>query len=139
MARPEIVCITVEFEGGKDQGEEKRHHGAQPGLQRKFVNKVMSLVTTTIDEMGNPFLEDSHDLLALDTRNIMHASVVDSIINFESLGLEQRRKFVKERFQNLLKPVTEKLPKNYLPLLSSPSASSSSKEKVQLAASKKNC
>ena len=113
MAGPEIVRITAEFEGGKDQGEEKRHHGAQPGLQRKFVNEVMFLATT-IDEMGNPFLEDSHDLLALDTRNIMHASVVDSIINFESLGLEQRRKFVKERFQNLLKPVTERFAQKLL-------------------------
>ena len=94
MAGPEIVRITEEFEGGKDQSEEKRHHGAQPGLQRKFVNEVMSLVTT-IGEMGNPFLEDGHDLPALDTRNIMNASVVDSIINFESLGLEQHRKFVK--------------------------------------------
>ena len=88
---PEIVRITEEFEGGKDQGEEKRHHGAQPGLQRNFVNKIMSLVTT-IEEMGNPFLEDSHDFPALDTRNITHASVVDSIINVESLGLDQHRK-----------------------------------------------
>ena len=48
--------------------------------------------------MDNPFLEDGHDLLDLDTRNILHASVVDSIIHFESLGLEQHRKFVKERF-----------------------------------------
>ena len=68
----------------------------------------------------------------------MHASVVDSIINFESLGLEQHRKFVKERFQNLLKPVTERLPQNYYLLFSSPFASFSSKEKVQLAALKKD-
>ena len=37
VAGSEIVGITEEFEGGKDQSEEKRHHGAQPGLQRKFV------------------------------------------------------------------------------------------------------
>ena len=117
MAGPEIIPITEEFEGGKDQGEEKRHHGAQPGLQWKFVNEFMSLVTT-IDKMGNSFLEDSYDLLALDTRNIMHVSVIVSIKNFESLGLEQHRKFVTERFQNLLKSVIERLPKNYLPLFS---------------------
>ena len=56
VAGPEIVRITEKFESGKDQGEEKRHHGAQPGLQRKFVNEVMSLVTT-IDEMITPSLK----------------------------------------------------------------------------------
>ena len=122
MAGPEVVRMTEEFEGGKNQGEEEGHYGAQPGLQRKFVKEVMSLATT-IDEIANPFLEDSHDLLVLDTKNIMHASVVDSIINVESFGLEQHRKFVEEKFQNLLKPVTEKLPKNNLPSFSSPSAS----------------
>ena len=42
------------------------------------MNEVMSLITT-IDVMNNPFLEDSHDLPALDIRNIMHACVVDGI------------------------------------------------------------
>ena len=56
----------------------------------------MSLVTV-IDDMGNPFLEESHDLLVLDTKTIMDASEVKTVRKIKSLGLEQCKKFVEER------------------------------------------
>ena len=43
-----------------------------------FTQHVKSLVGV-IEEMGNPFLEESKDLLRLDTRDIVDEAVVSSI------------------------------------------------------------
>ena len=64
----------------------QQHHDQQRGVQQNFLKDVMSLVTV-IDDMGNPFLEKSHDLLVLDTKNIMDASVVETVRKIKSLGL----------------------------------------------------
>ena len=140
VAEPEIVPITKEFEG--DRGHfvtaNQQHHDQQPGVQQNFLKDVTSLVTV-IDDMGNPFLEKRYDLLVLDTKNIMDASVVETVRKIKSLGLEQYKKFVEERLQQSLKPITETLSKNNLPLFSRPTIKSPSKEKLQLAALKKDC
>ena len=47
-----------------------RHHEQRPGVQKAFLQDVMSL-KATFDEYGNPFLESSGDLLVLDTRDIV--------------------------------------------------------------------
>ena len=63
----------------------------------------------------------------------MIASVVETVRKIKSLGLEQYKKL-----QQSLKPITETLSKNNLPLFSRPSIKSPSKEKLQLAALKKD-
>ena len=88
--------------------------------------------------MGNPFLEESHDLPILDMKNIMDASVVETVRKIKSLGLEQYKKFMEERLQQSPKLITETLSKNNLPLFSRPTMKSPSKEKLQLAALKKD-
>ena len=47
--------------------------------------------------MGNPFLENSEDLIVLDTRDIVDASVGETVRNAETLGKEQYEVFVDER------------------------------------------
>ena len=88
--------------------------------------------------MGNPFFEESHDLLVFDTKNIMDASVVKTVRKIKSLGQEQYKKCVEERLQQSLKPITETLSKNNLLLFSRPTIKSPLKEKLQLAALKKD-
>ena len=139
VAGPEIVRITKEFEGerGHSVTANQQHHDQQPGVQQNFLKDVTSLVTV-IDDMGNLFFEKSHDLLVLDTKNIMDAFVVKTVRKIKSLGLEQHKKFVEERLQQSLKPITETLSKNNLPQFSRPTMKSPSKEKLQLAALKKD-
>ena len=140
VAEPEIVRITKKFESDRGHSitANQQHHDQQPEVQQNFLKDVTSLVTV-IDDMGNPFLEKSHNLLVLDTKNIMNASVVETVRKIKILGLEQYKKFVEERLQQSLKPTTETLSKNNLPLFSRPTRKSSSKEKLQLAALKKDC
>ena len=99
-AEPEIVRITKKFEGdrGHSVTANQQHHDQQPGVQQNFLKDVTSLVTV-IDDMGNPFFEKSRDLLLLDMKNIMDASVVETVRKIKSLGLEQYKKFVEERLQ----------------------------------------
>ena len=140
MAGLEIVRITKEFEGdrGHSVTANQQHHDQQPGVQKNFLKDVTSLVTV-IDDMGNPFLEESHDLLVLGTKIIVDASVVETVRKIKSLELEIYKKFVEERLQQSLKPITETLSENNLPLFSRPTMKSTSKEKLQLAALKKDC
>ena len=55
-----------------------RHHEQYAGMLGTFISEVASL-TAVIEEMENPFLEKSNDLLVLDTRNIMDISVGDTV------------------------------------------------------------
>ena len=64
--------------------------------------------------------------------------MVETVWKIKSCGLEQYKKFVEERLQQLLKPITETLSKNNLPLFGRPTMKSPSKENLQLAAFKKN-
>ncbi len=50
--------------------------------------------------MGNPFLEDCSELLALDTRNCMSDAVVAAVQNIEQLGIDQYQKYVTEVLKN---------------------------------------
>ena len=61
--------------------------------------------------MGRPFLEESEDLLFLDTRDIMNVTVCETGRNVELLGEEQYHRFVKERLVESAKPITEQLHK----------------------------
>ena len=58
------------------QNNEYREQGL--ATQKAFQSKVKSLVGV-ISEMGNPFLDDCPELLALDTRNWADKSVVCSL------------------------------------------------------------
>lgn len=101
VAGPEIARMIQEFEHSDTprDGKNLRHHEEIPGVQKAFVKEVRSLVST-FEEMGNPFEEDSEDLLALDTKDIMDTAVVETVKNVVKIGQDQYREFVKERFQD---------------------------------------
>ena len=88
-------------------------------MQKAFERDVRSLVST-IEEMGNPFTEDSSDLLTLDSRDITDAAVIDTVRQIEKLGEEQYDAYVKERLVSQTKPITDPIKKNNLPLFSRP-------------------
>lgn len=57
---------------------------------------MKSLLSVT-DDMGNPFTDESGDLLVLDTKDLADASVFTTVEEIETLGQEQLETFVKER------------------------------------------
>ena len=56
--------------------------------------KDVRALIAVFHEMGNPFLENTQNLLVLDTRDIMETPVAKTVRKIESLGEEQYTKFV---------------------------------------------
>jgi hypothetical protein len=81
VAGPEIARVLNDYEArfnSKQKGVSDRHHEQLPSIQGRFAKDVRN-VTTCIEEKGNPFLEDSADLLTLHTKIIMPPEVVESV------------------------------------------------------------
>ena len=76
VAGPAVVRMVGEFEALQscNQITDHRHHEKHLGVQTSFLKEVKSLVAV-IEEIGNPFLEQTQNLLALDTRYILDPSV----------------------------------------------------------------
>ena len=131
VAGPEIARMVSEFEAleARNQPRDHRHHEQHPGVQAAFQKDVKSLVAV-IEEMGNPFLEKSEDLMVLNTRDILDTSVGETVRKAESLGKEQYQTFVEERFGQAKIPITNVIPKNKLALFSLPPAKCPSKQKM---------
>ena len=95
---------------------------------------------SAIEDMGTPFEEDSTDLLVLDLKEIMDDTVVKAVREMLSIGQDQYKAFVKERFQERTKPITEAIKKNRLPLFKHQQQQRNpTKDKQKVAALKNNC
>ena len=121
VAGPEVVRMISEFEASilKGATPSQRHHEQTRSSQALFVQQVQSLVEV-VEEMGNPFLEGTQDLLRLDTRDVMDPAVVSSVCSAEKKGVEQYQIFVAERLQDQSTLISEPIKKNKLLLFSRP-------------------
>ena len=140
IAGPEVARLVAEFESLQDckKTSDHRHHEQHPSVQVSFLKDVKSLVAV-LEDMGNPFMEASRDLLVLDTKDILDPSVADAVRKAEVVGEKQYQSFYEERLVKCEKPVTDVISKNKLPLLSSTPLKPHSKQKMQVAALKNNC
>ncbi|CAG2256073.1 unnamed protein product [Mytilus edulis] len=68
--------------------EDEHHHENKTSVQKSFLKDIWSMVEV-MNELGNPFMEDSQDLLVLDTKDIAPTSVVDTIRKIEKIGKTQ--------------------------------------------------
>ena len=70
--------------------------------------------------MGNPFL-DSSDFIALDTKDIMHQVVIESLNKIQGIGQAQYDQYVNEQLESLSsKPISDYIKRNSLPLFGTP-------------------
>ena len=69
------------------------------------------------EEMGNPFSEDSGNLIQLDSSTVMPEEVVNAIKTVESVGIKQYKDFVAQRLETSSKPWSATISKNKLPLM----------------------
>ena len=146
VAGPEISRIINEFKFSEEwmkkrhgEGPNVRHHEQMSSVQVTFQNQVKSLCSV-IEEMGNPFLEQSEDLLVLGTREITDSSVVETVRKIEEIGKVQYQTFVTERLEKRTASLFEPIKRNKLSLFSSPPPSKAkSSDKIQIASLKSNC
>lgn len=143
---PEVSRLINEFKSSEEltkkrqsDGPDLRHHEQMSGAQATFQKQVKALCTT-IEEMGNPFLEESEDLLVLDTRDIIDSSVAETVKRVEEIGKSQFEAFVTERLEKRTVSLFDPIKRNNLALFSSPPLSKGkSNDKMQIASLKSNC
>jgi len=79
-AGPELARMTQEFEESIPSvtKADTCHHEQVPGVQVLFKKDIASL-ESSFEEVGNPFLEDSKDLFALDSKVIVENAVIQTV------------------------------------------------------------
>ena len=114
VSGPEMSRIINDFELSQElvrniakQGEQEdlRHHEQMKGVQNTFWNQV-NAVCCTIEEMGNPFADQTGDLVVLDTRDIVDSKVIETVRTVEQLGKDQYQQFATKRLQERTTPQT---------------------------------
>ena len=98
VARPQLARIIGEFEQNLFSTE-KKHREQYKQLEKKFKEDTSSLIGA-FTELGNPFMEDSCDLVLLETYQIMDKSVVRTVTTITETGSKKYAAFVSERIQN---------------------------------------
>ena len=63
------LIAQYEASGLRDESQETKDHEQTTTFQRKFLEKVQRL-TNTIEDMGNPFQEETGDRISLDTKDV---------------------------------------------------------------------
>ena len=140
MSGPEMARVIGEFEASTKRRKtlDLRHHEEAKHVQRAFARDVKRLANT-IEEMGNPFTENSNDLLVLDSRDLADPAVINTVRQIEKLGQEQYDVYVSERLVSQTKPISDPIKKNNLPLFSRPPVRAKTKSQQQLTSLKNNC
>ena len=139
VAGPELSRMVQEFEGSNSSTEENvTHHEQKPGVQNAFSKDVLNTVSS-YGELGNPFLEEGENLMAIHTKDIMDDAVVRTVRDARKIGEEQFNLFIKERFIDRSKPVTSPLKKNNFPTFSTPNRKIVSKDKAKVEVLKEDC
>ena len=118
VAGPEVARVIGEFEKADlhwNTRVDTHHHDQAASVQISFAKDVRSLVTV-IEELGNPFEEESQDLLVLDTKEIADATVVETVRSVKRIGQEQFDAFTKECLIDRTKSIDETIHRNKLPL-----------------------
>ena len=138
VAGPKLSRMVEEFEGSFTVSEERDHHEEKPGVQSTFLKDVVNTLSC-FEELGNPFTEESENLMAIHTKDIMDDSVVATVKNARKIGEEQFCLFVKERLIDRSKPVTDPLKKNNLPTFSTPTKKAVSKDQAKVKLLKEDC
>ena len=140
VSGPEMARLIGEFEDATKSrvDEDYRHHEQRKHVQLSFARDVKAL-SEAMGEMGNPFLENSGDLLVLDSRNIADTAVASTIQQIEKLGRDQYEMFVEERLVERTKAITDPIKRNSLPLFSQPPVRKKSGKLLQVTTLKNNC
>ena len=134
IAGPEVARIIEEFHdehhhcGGKVN---TKHHDQTPSVQTSFAKDVCSLISV-MEELGNPFEEESTDVLILDSKEIADPAVVETIQNVQRLGQEQFQAFIKECLVDKSKSIHDVIHRNKLKLFKNMAKTNVSKGKKQL-------
>ena len=86
--------------------------------------------------MGNPFMEETEDLLVLDTKEIMGSDALVRLRKVEEVGTAQFESFITERLVQQSKSLYDPIKRNNLSVFNGPPSKVASKTKQQLSSAR---
>ena len=100
ISGPDVSRTVQELESNlpfnKDVSSDTKHHEQNKFFQDKFCRHVTSLVKAIVAS-NNPFLELSHDLNNIDTKDIADSVFCETVKRIKSIREEQRSTLVSRR------------------------------------------
>ena len=98
----------------------------------------MKSLVAVVEDLGNPFLEETGDLFVLDTKVLAEESAVSRMTQIELTGKKQCETFISERLVERKKPLTDPITRNKLSFFAT-SSQKSSRATQQLSSMKRDC
>ncbi|KAL8561604.1 hypothetical protein ACOMHN_024839 [Nucella lapillus] len=112
LAGPDCTRVVEEFEAVNDPPlPSTSHHEEGHSLQLKFQKDVQAFIKV-VEQLGNPFLVTSHELIALDTHNVMEQAVTDSLSQIGETGQTLHAAYVMDRLEKASVSVTDSIKRN---------------------------
>ena len=134
VAGPETARLIEEFEAcanPKKLPQDVKHHDQTAALQQNFKTSVNKMVEK-MEELGNPFLEDSGNLFAVDTKDVMGDDVIKALKTARHVGKTQFEQFSSEILLSKdNKPITDTVSKNKIQTFSNDTKKVSDKSVVE--------
>ncbi|KAG1701225.1 Low-density lipoprotein receptor-related protein 2 [Nymphon striatum] len=120
------------IETDKDTQQLVEEDKSESGVQKAYAKDVTSLVAV-LEELGNPFEEESKDdLIVLDTKEMAAPAVVETVRNALKIGKDQFELFTKDRLIDRSKSLHDVISRNKLPLFNTPTIKPVPKSKQAL-------
>ena len=139
---PEVAKSVQDFEASLPYNLETllshlKHHEQKPSAQKKFSKNVNDLVAAFLDS-GNPFLEETKDLIAIDSKNIANEAAVINMWKVADAGKDQFNEFLNCRLKEKKKSVFSVIKKNKFLIFAQPSQPKRSPT-MEITTLKKSC
>lgn len=112
LSGPDSVRIIDEFESVQTVCDSSiAHHEKSPALQQRFVTDVKKFMGILRD-CGNPFLETGHELIAIDTNNVMEQEAAKPLSQVEEVGKAHHDIYVKNRVSKASVTISDTIKRN---------------------------
>ena len=112
LAGPESVRLIDQFESVLTVSESSiAHHEEAPALQRRFITDVKKFMGV-LRERGNPFLETGHELVAIDTHDVMEPEVAKSLRKVDEIGKVLHDTYVQNRISKASVAISDTIKRN---------------------------
>ena len=77
---------------------------------------ALNNMISVIDELGNPFEDDSSGLLLIDSKNVMNDATVAAVLSAKDQGRKNYKQYSADGLASCVVHITDTIKKNNLPL-----------------------
>ena len=130
---PEVARLLEEFEIFHTVDEEGvvEYNDSSASVAKQFLNEV-KIFLGAMDDLRNPFLDESFDLYSLDTKVVVEQNVTGELMQVEHTGKKQLLKWVETRLHQSLCPITNTICKKNLKIFRTKKSRCSLKKQEKL-------